>query len=268
MRPCLGSPHRVRIDKVRVPMLMVQFTPPGRESTVRRIAKRLLSLEVAHQNFSTRFSRNTASDALKRDDAYWRSSNRDLLHPLSEKLLQIQVSARRSTRDFNDERNLAERARHSLGGRKRLNGGELAAWLCEVNAHTGARGAGHIRGLDVFTSHDTRGMRCAFCPPSDLSRQLDLLSLTLDEWGDYPCFRAILLLVGILAIHPFIDGNGRTARACFNAILEGPPSFSVIPLRTIFDCSDGGFEIRLRDAVFNGSWGPLVSYFTTAIDHC
>jgi Fic family protein len=78
--------------------------------------------------------------------------------------------------------------------------------------------------------------------------------------------RAIVAMTGILNTHPFPDGNGRCARALFNAVLgqeSGACFSSYVPLKAAMQASDAGFEIRLRDAETNGNWAPLIVYFTT-----
>ncbi len=76
---------------------------------------------------------------------------------------------------------------------------------------------------------------------------------------------AVAVLAVMLNIHAFPDGNGRCARALFNAALEaaGRPMTAYVPLRLVFDVSLGGFELRLRDAETHGNWAPLVQYFAT-----
>lgn len=77
--------------------------------------------------------------------------------------------------------------------------------------------------------------------------------------------KAVSALAVFLNVHPFVDGNGRTARALFNAALESASGsmLGYLPLRAIFDASLGGFEIRLREAETNQNWAPLVEYFTS-----
>jgi len=248
---------------------IVEFKRPTRLETLTYLSKRLTSLELARSALSARRHQHPVCENQRSGDTYWLTSNRDLLHPLSDEWVQNQVLEHgRVVRCSAEEEHLAGQARMLMNSKRSLNHDELVAWLCEVSFLTKAAGSGKIREINVFTSSDRRGSRAEFSGPEDLHRQIFQLSQALYEWRDYPGFRALLVLVGVLAIHPFVDGNGRTARACFNALLFDEECTTFVPLRMIFDCSQGGFDIRLRDTVFNGNWGALTSYFCTVLDLC
>ncbi|CAD2258039.1 Fic family protein [Xanthomonas arboricola] len=250
-------------------MLVSQFVPPNKVDVNLRLGKRLAGLELARSDLVDRRYVSQANEALRKEAAYWLALNRDLLHPLSEKWLQGHANENgRAFRDPADEQDLAAYAKKMLRGRKALTSDELIDWLCEVNGLTKIAGSGKIRKVNVFTSIDKSGRQTAFSKPGDLHRQFGLLSQAINDWEERPAFRALLVLVGVLAIHPFVDGNGRTARACFNAMLFDEPPITFIPLRLVSDCSCGGFEIRLRDVIFNGSWGSLIAYFSIVFELC
>jgi hypothetical protein len=74
---------------------------------------------------------------------------------------------------------------------------------------------------------------------------------------------AVFVLVGLLNIHPYIDGNGRCARTWYCLLLERTLGRRVfVPLRRFIELSSGGFELRLREAEVFGRWTPLVQYLT------
>lgn len=247
-------------------MLLNHFTPPDKADVTSRLRGRLTALEAARLGLIARRHQSQDVDLCRVEAGYWLACNQDLLHPLSGKWLKNQAgSALRAYRDIFDEIELARQARQALRGIEILSPDELAAWICSVN-RLAVRGGGGLRTTHVSLSADRYGRQSTFAPPDDLRRQLELLSSAAQDWEDHRGFRALLVLVAILAIHPFVDGNGRTARACFNAVLADELVSPFVPLRMIFDCSSGGFEIRLRDAIFNGAWGGLVSYLTVILD--
>jgi len=249
-------------------MPLSSFTPPDKARMTTRLGGRLEALEAARVGLVAR-RRQSSDNCLRRNThEYWMELSRDLRHPLSEKWRQNQdIRAPRSPRDLTEEVDLAEQARRRLGKVDSLKFDQFFHWICSVNMLTGASGAGELRTINVQSSADRLGRRIAFSPPDDLRRQLSLLSEASREWEHNQSFRASLMLLGIIAIHPFADGNGRTARACFNALLFNERPAPFVPIRMIMDCSCGGFEIRMRHAIFNGSWGEIITYLTAALDY-
>lgn len=248
-------------------MLLSHFMPPDKAHITTRLGRRLAALEAARDGLLARRHLSGNGEIRRDTHEYWLASNRDLLHPLSGKWLHNQVTtAPRSPRDLAEEVELARQARLRLRGAGSLGANQLLKWICDVNRLTDISGGGELRTINVFSSADRLGRRIAFSAPNDLRRQLDLLSQAAHDWQDYPTFRALLLLLAVIAIHPFTDGNGRTARACFNALLTDEPAAPFVPVRMIMDCSCGGLEIRMRDAIFNQSWGEIISYFAAALD--
>ncbi|OYT88730.1 MAG: hypothetical protein CFE43_21035 [Burkholderiales bacterium PBB3] len=71
-------------------------------------------------------------------------------------------------------------------------------------------------------------------------------------------------------MHPFGDGNGRTSRIVFNAILRraGMPKGQYIPIKEINYLAHGGHEVRLRYTVATGDWEELLEYFVNVLDFC
>jgi len=64
-------------------------------------------------------------------------------------------------------------------------------------------------------------------------------------------------------LHPFTDGNGRTSRMLFNAVLRrgGFSTCQYIPIKEINYLAYGGHEVRLRYTVATGDWTELLEYF-------
>ncbi len=69
-------------------------------------------------------------------------------------------------------------------------------------------------------------------------------------------------------MHPFSDGNGRTSRVVFNAILRraGMPRSHYLPIKEINYLASGGHEVRLRYTVATGDWQELLEYFVNAAE--
>lgn len=91
----------------------------------------------------------------------------------------------------------------------------------------------------------------------------------LVAYGHSPLLAAIIALVGVNAIHPFADGNGRTSRALFNAILITGgvlPQLIYVPLKHVYYIAKFGFELRLREAILFGDYVPIFSFFCDAMD--
>jgi hypothetical protein len=84
-----------------------------------------------------------------------------------------------------------------------------------------------------------------------------------------PLVAAVIALVGVNAIHPFMDGNGRTSRALFNSLLRGGgvlPGTGYIPLKHIYFIAKFGFEIRLREAVLLNNYVPILNFYCDVMD--
>lgn len=128
----------------------------------------------------------------------------------------------------------------------------------------------NIRAGDVSLGVDQGGQYWAF-PHAErvipLLRDLHANLKTARESSTL--FAAIVALVNINCIHPFMDGNGRTSRIVFNAMLvdDGlldPQAY--IPCKHIYAISKYGFEIRLRQIILKNEWLPMITYFIDLVD--
>jgi hypothetical protein len=128
----------------------------------------------------------------------------------------------------------------------------------------------YIRRRPVMLRADNQGIFWAFPPANDIQALLEQLFGYLSKcWTPHPLLSAVVALVQINCIHPFMDGNGRTSRAIFNALLQqagvlGEKQY--IPAKSIYMLSQHGFEIRLRELVLDGNWVPILHYFA-ALTH-
>jgi hypothetical protein len=125
-----------------------------------------------------------------------------------------------------------------------------------------------LRTINVATRPDLAGNRVRYPPPMAVSPALEALGRFAEGcWRETPLFAATVCLAGVAAIHPFVDGNGRTSRIVFNYVLRDALAAAdfYLPIFEIAGLSRGGFIIRLRDAHYNGRWEPLLAYMCDSI---
>lgn len=74
----------------------------------------------------------------------------------------------------------------------------------------------------LFAVYDNKTGKPEYIPPeySDVPHLLDELIKYINESDDHPIIKAAILHYQLLTIHPFEDGNGRTARIMSNYILS------------------------------------------------
>lgn len=92
--------------------------------------------------------------------------------------------------------------------------------LGESKEKTGLRGS-MPPGI-LFAVYDSKSGKPEYIPPeySDVPLLLDELIKYINESDDHPIIKAAILHYQIATIHPFEDGNGRTARIMSNYILS------------------------------------------------
>jgi hypothetical protein len=127
-----------------------------------------------------------------------------------------------------------------------------------------------IRTGGVQLGADASGARWVFPAPLAIKPLLTRLANdVLETYPHSPLFAAVIALVGVNAIHPFMDGNGRTSRALFNSLLRGGgvlPGTGYIPLKHIYFIAKFGFEIRLREAVLLNNYVPRLNFYCDVMD--
>lgn len=148
-----------------------------------------------------------------------------------------------------------------------------ARFFVETMAKVASHGCGRrtiIRTEDVSLGADREGQYWAFPRAERVIPLLHDLHTNLKIARELsPLFAAIIALVNINCIHPFMDGNGRTSRIVFNAMLvDGGllDSRAYIPCKHIYAISKYGFEIRLRQIILKNEWLPLITYFIDLVD--
>ncbi|MEG7408070.1 Fic family protein [Serratia marcescens] len=138
-----------------------------------------------------------------------------------------------------------------------------------TNAACRGQGSSCFRKQMVGLEPDKNGAKVVFGPWEKVAERISELYVNVIKNDGLMASKAIIFFAIILNIHPFRDGNGRTARIWFNALLSVSlcPKDKYLPIRTIMDASAGGLEIRLREAEIVGNWTPLFDYFTSIFEH-
>ena len=130
-------------------------------------------------------------------------------------------------------------------------------------------GSGEFRATRAQTAADRTGRYIRYPPSCEIAGRLLELGELFASKADRPAaFDAVVALVAISNLHPFVDGNGRVARVCFNGLLQrrapSPPSI-YIPLHAMAVLSRGGFIVRIRLAEIRGDWLPLLDHLAAAM---
>lgn len=111
---------------------------------------------------------------------------------------------------------------------------------------------------------DTAGWFWQFPDPQGIGHCLKKLHSVLFRRSLGSAMVEATVAYGILNwMHPFSDGNGRTSRMVFNAILRraGVTKNHYLPVKEINYLAHGGHEVRLRYTVATGDWKELLEYF-------
>jgi hypothetical protein len=204
-----------------------------------------------------------------------------LMHRLSDAFVRKQFSEGRdivsaATEQLTDvSRALAERAAcaAAVSGLKHFWGSRDSQDLCDLlieACSTASNKRAQFRTASVKLGSDTAGNFWVFPPPIAVKSLVVQLGQDVGvAYQQSPLYAAIIALVGINAIHPFMDGNGRTSRVVFNAVLRTGlviPDRAYIPLKHIYFIAKFGFELRLREAILLGDYGPVITFFCDVMD--
>lgn len=127
-----------------------------------------------------------------------------------------------------------------------------------LDAHT------RIRMTPSIILPDQKGVGWQCVPVNEVVPRLgELRRYIAGHASPSPLQTAIVALVMISCIHPFMDGNGRVSRVVFHAILRkyGVCEKFYVPLKNFYAQSDFGFEIRLRQTFLTSDWNQITHYF-------
>ena len=131
--------------------------------------------------------------------------------------------------------------------------------------------AGEFRKIQNYVQN-SKTKKIIYTPPSAL--EVPILMLELVDWlrSDEANRMSPLLKAGIahyqlVAIHPFLDGNGRTARALVNLILyhAGYDIKRLFSLEEYYDANPAGYYGALQSVRTIGKLTIWLEYFTAGI---
>lgn len=119
-----------------------------------------------------------------------------------------------------------------------------------------------LRVSRVGTKPDKNGSYVVYPDWRCIVPQLEVI---FEHWKRYhisePGFAAIVVMVALVNLHPFVDGNGRTARVVFNWTLNLARLKPVyLPIYELSALSRCGYLLRLRQAQYHSEWGPLYEF--------
>ena len=145
---------------------------------------------------------------------------------------------------------------------------DFIALICKINSKLQGKEI-FIREKKVFTEPDVHGYFWEYTDHQIIrSKLMELYNFLISAHPHPPILVAAVFIVQFNCLHPFIDGNGRTSRVIFNAILQkfGASRNIYIPCKNIFDICDRGFTIRLRYTFLKNDWEPVLIYFCDLVD--
>ncbi|TAA08694.1 hypothetical protein EA658_18645 [Pseudoxanthomonas winnipegensis] len=132
----------------------------------------------------------------------------------------------------------------------------------ELHLKSDAQSTG-FRTEDVSTLPDKQGVRIVYPAPATVYEGMRTLAIGwLDLIQKNSGLAAAYIIVGLMTVHPFADGNGRVARILFNWMLNSRRDDLVyLPIHEPMVLSQGGYIIRVRQAQYHNNWRPLLDYF-------
>lgn len=212
----------------------------------------------------------------------WSARRNELTHPLSSTWLHQGTQPRhKELRDTVAELQAFLSARRWLVQALRAaDAGDFTQALCTAAALLCPDAGGRLRDAPVGLECDGDGTQVLFGDAVQVPARLAELHADHRDCRWPPAMRAVATMAVLLNIHPFSDGNGRCARGLFNSVLIDafasdaaigaqcdmdsaiPTLLAYVPLRDALAASEGGYEIRLREAETHGNWAPLIGYFS------
>lgn len=240
------------------------FIFPEKASCGPDLLRRMDALQLSRDQAAMAVSATNSSELIRCKD-FWssRQASIELSHPWSNLWMARRGAACRTPRLTEEEYGACIQAEKEIKQYARAGHSDDFSRVFEGIARAVLGNGAGIRSAPAATIPDKLGHSIAFGPHQDIRSQLNF------TWHKYclsdlpQAVADVALLIALLNIHPLQDGNGRCARAVFGAVsrLHQPHGDAYIPLRAVIDASNGGFEIRARDAERNGNWLPIIDYF-------
>jgi len=138
--------------------------------------------------------------------------------------------------------------------------------VLEVHRRLGAGGT-QFRSGPVWTRRDSTGNALLYPQARDCPHLLERLhAFIVENRSANPVLCAVAAYVALIQIHPFSDGNGRTARTLFNLLISSELGLRhFVPLQTLIAPWRGGYIIKLRRAMYGGDLLPITEYFNALV---
>lgn len=131
----------------------------------------------------------------------------------------------------------------------------------EINASFDV-GPGEIRTRSVQIAPDANLVSTLFPPPRECTALLqEVERFLLRNLASHPSVCAMAAYVALIHAHPFVDGNGRTARTMYNLIMFTSGCGAFLPIMALNQITAGALIIKLRRAYLGGEWQPLQAFF-------
>ncbi|SMB49030.1 hypothetical protein SPRA44_690005 [Serratia proteamaculans] len=130
----------------------------------------------------------------------------------------------------------------------------LAFWSGRINPVNPG-----IRKRAMRTSSDQKGDYTRFIEAKHLPEGLRNIWSLIISAPFNNLFSTVISTTALLAYHPFYDGNGRFCRLLINAMLKRCHD-NYIPLHDIYHLSQGGYFIRLRQALIFSEWDEIILF--------
>lgn len=140
--------------------------------------------------------------------------------------------------------------------------------LLEAVATTVTNSAASLRQVSLVTTPDAQGVRIGFPPAETLHGRLGRLHHFICSAQGPNIFTAAVALVAMTNAHPFIDGNGRSARALFNLVMNrhrAHPDIFALPLHDLGNRPPGNLTLYMRGAELHGDWRSLLDFLFKSI---
>ena len=147
-----------------------------------------------------------------------------------------------------------------------LSEDEFVGALVEIHRRLGT-GTNQLRQGPVWTRRDSTGNALLYPDARECRALLGRLHAFVVKNG--PTSQALCAVAGyaaLIQIHPFNDGNGRTARTFFNLLLSsGLGLRHFIPLQALKAQWPGSYIIKLRRAMHQSDLVPIADYFAALV---
>lgn len=138
---------------------------------------------------------------------------------------------------------------------------QLEAYMLAIHDHLCPWAKGYRTG-QVQSRIDARSTAIQYPHPSNITERMrSICQYWCQHHKAQPGLAATLMMISLMNLHPFSDGNGRTARIMFHwALNTNDRGIFYLPLHEISTLSRCGYLIRLRQAQYHGNFDPILSF--------